>query len=171
LLLQTFDSDNLTVRESFQLKENLAGKALLNGDRMYAISDSGLTVFPVGALSAVHRVQSLQEDVLFQANGCNPGVLSQYIDIIDPGGNVTDFTLTSPSPGITFSTASGTTPARVHVFADPAVFQDQKGTAVVTVQITSTSGVNVGNPCEFWSTPKTLIRKALSSTPRAPSRT
>jgi hypothetical protein len=46
-LLQVVDSDNLTVREVLQLRENLAGKALLHGDNMYAISDSGITVLPV----------------------------------------------------------------------------------------------------------------------------
>jgi hypothetical protein len=145
-LLQVFDSDNLTVRETFQLQENLAGKALLNGGTMYAISDSGLTVFPTGALSKVHRVKAVQEDLLFQSNGCNQGVLSQYIDVIDPGGNATDFTLTSSSPGVTFSTASGTTPARVQVLVDPVLFQDQKGTTSLSVQITSGLAVNIPAP-------------------------
>jgi uncharacterized protein (TIGR03437 family) len=144
--LQVFDADNLTVRETFRLRENLAGKALLSGDNMYAISDSGLTVFPTGALSKVHRVKALQEDLLFQSNGCNQGVISQYLDVIDPGGNATDFTLTSSSPGVTFSSISGTTPARVQVLVDPTVFQDQKGTASVSVQITSASAVNIAAP-------------------------
>ena len=112
-LLQSFDSDNLTVRETFQLRENLAGKALLSGTFMYAISDSGLTIFPMGALSTVHRVKASQEDLFFQASGCVLGLLTQNLDIVDPGGslNVTDFTLTSSSPGVTFSANSGTTPS------------------------------------------------------------
>jgi hypothetical protein len=129
-LLQVFDSDNLTVRETFQLRENLAGKALLGDDNMYAVSDSGLAIFPTGALAQVHRVKALQEDLLFQSNGCNQGVLSQYVDIIDPGGNATDFTLTSSSPGVTFSISSGSTPARVQVFVDPVVFQGQRARRV-----------------------------------------
>jgi len=144
-LLQVFDSDNLTVRETFQLRENLAGKALLSGNYMYAISDSGLTIFPTGALSTVHRVKSVQEDLLFtsQNNGCIGGLISQYLDIVDPGGNATDFTLTSPSPGVTFSANSGTTPAHVQVFVNPTVFQNQKGTTVVPVQITSSLAVDI----------------------------
>jgi uncharacterized protein (TIGR03437 family) len=145
-LLQVFDSDNLTVRETFLLQENLAGKALLDGNNMYAISDSGITVLPVGALSTVHRVQASQEDLFFQSNGCNQGVLTQEINIVDPGGNSTDFLLKSPSPGVTFSQNSGTTPATIKVFVDPAAFQDQKGTASVDVQIVSASAVNVPNP-------------------------
>ena len=145
-LLQMFDADNLTVRETYQIRENLAGKALLSGDSMYAVSDSGLTVFPIGAMAKVHRVKALQEDLLFQSNGCNQGVLSQYLDLVDPGGGSTDFVLKSPSPGVSFSSATGSTPARVKVFVDPAVYQDQKGTASVLVQITSISAVNQPTP-------------------------
>src|ERR1019366_5052363 len=135
-LLQVFDADNLTVRQTFTLSENLAGKALLSGTSMYAISDSGLTVFPTGALSTVHRVTALQEDLLFQSNGCALGLLSKGLDITDPGGNATDFTLAVSSPGVTLSATSGTTPAHITVFVNPTVFQNQNGTAVIPVTIT-----------------------------------
>jgi uncharacterized protein (TIGR03437 family) len=142
-LLQVFDSDNLTVRETFQLRENLAGKALLDGNTMYAISDSGLTFFPVGSLSSVHRVTALQEDLLFQGDGCKQGLITQYLDIVDPGNGATDFTLTASSPGVQLSQASGTTPARVQVLVDPTAFQGSKGTASVSLQISSAQAVNV----------------------------
>ncbi len=61
--LEIVDADNLTVREQFRLAENLGGRSVLNaaGDTMYSISDSGLTVFPVGSkLSAVHRLAASQ---------------------------------------------------------------------------------------------------------------
>ena len=145
-LLQIFDSDNLTVRETFPLNENLAGRALLSGTNMYAVSDSGITILPMGALSTVHRVKAMQEDLLFQSNGCNQGIITRELDIADPGGNVTDFTLSSSSPGVSFSIRSGTTPASVQVQVDPTQFQDQKGTASVSVQITSSLGVNTPLP-------------------------
>jgi uncharacterized protein (TIGR03437 family) len=145
-LLSIVDSDNLTVRETFQLRENLAGKALLNGDTMYALSDSGVTIFPTGSLASVHRIQAVQEDLLFQASGCNQTVVSQYLDIVDPSGGATDFTLKVNSPGVRFSASSGTTPARIQVLVDPTSFQNQKGTVAVQVQITSAQALNVPAP-------------------------
>jgi DNA-binding beta-propeller fold protein YncE len=141
-LLQTFDTDNLTVRETFQLAENLAGRALVSGTNMYAISDSGIAIFPVGALNTVHRIALSKEDILFQSNGCNQGAITQTFDIVDPGGGATDFSLSSSAPGVTFLMNAGTTPASVKVIVDPAAFQDQKGTAAVTVTIASKLSVD-----------------------------
>src|SRR5712692_3475351 len=52
-VLQLLDSDNLTVRETLQLPENTKGKSVLNSDQsvMYAVSDSGVLVLPVGSLN------------------------------------------------------------------------------------------------------------------------
>jgi uncharacterized protein (TIGR03437 family) len=145
-VLHVMVSDNLSVREKFQLRENLAGKALLSGDNMYAISDSGLTIFPIGALSTVHRVQAVQEDLVFFGSGCNQTVVTQFLDVVDPSGANTAFTLNVNSPGVKLSAASGTTPARIQVTIDPTVFQDQKGTATVQLQLASTQAVNVPQP-------------------------
>ncbi|MCX6635123.1 MAG: hypothetical protein NT090_08590, partial [Acidobacteria bacterium] len=53
-VLRICDADNLTVREKLRLPENLAGKSVLgeDGALMYAISDSGVTVLPVGSLNS-----------------------------------------------------------------------------------------------------------------------
>jgi uncharacterized protein (TIGR03437 family) len=142
-LFQVFDPDNLTVRETFRLSENLSGRALLSGDAMYVVSDSGLMVLPTGALSGVNRVNAGVESLLFQSNGCTGGVLSKDLDIVDPGGLATDFALTSSSPAVTFSVNSGTTPARVQVLVNPSLFQTQKGTSVASIQISSGLAVNV----------------------------
>jgi len=149
--LHIMDSDNLTVRERLQLRENLAGKSLLTSDAqtMYAISDSGVTMLPVGSLAKTHRVITQQEDVIFGGSGCDNRVITGYLNIQDEAGNATDFTLsTVPQnvPGVTFSAMSGTTPARVKIQVDPTAFQAQKGTAVVQVQISSNSAVNVPPP-------------------------
>jgi len=145
-LLHVVDSDNLTVRERFQLRENLAGKGLVSGKSMYAISDSGVTIFPVGDLGSVHRVQAMQEDLLFQASGCDQKAVTHFLDIIDPSGGNTEFTLKASAPGVTLSANAGTTPARIQVRIDPGAFQSQKGTSVVQLQISSTQAVNVPQP-------------------------
>jgi uncharacterized protein (TIGR03437 family) len=149
-VLHILDSDNLTVRERLQLRENLAGKSLLtsNHQTMYSVSDSGVTVFPIGALASVHRVTAKQEDIVFRGSGCDQKVITQFLDIVDPGGNATDFKLSMPdgASGITISQPTGTTPAHVRIQVDPASFQSQKGTTAVTLNVTSSSGVNIPTP-------------------------
>lgn len=149
--LHIMDSDNLTVRERLQLSENLAGKSLLTSDdqTMYAVSDSGVMMLPIGSLSKTHRVIAGQEDILFGGSGCDNRVMTNYLNIQDEAGNATDFTLSTVpqnAPGVTFSSMSGTTPARIKIQVDPTAFQAQKGTSVVQVQISSNSGVNVPPP-------------------------
>ena len=147
-LLHIADADNLTVREIYQLRENLAGKSLLTSDfqTMYSISDSGLTVFPIGSLQTIHRVKALQEDLVFSASACDQGVIRRYVDISDPGSGQTDFSISAGAPGVTISPASGTTPAHVAIDVDITAFQAQKGTTVVPLQISSVQAVNVPFP-------------------------
>ena len=54
-VLTVRDADNLTLLESLQLPEHLAGRAVLSSDRqtMYASSASGVLVLPVGNLNRV----------------------------------------------------------------------------------------------------------------------
>jgi len=149
--LHIMDTDNLTVRERLHLPENLAGKSLLTGDAktMYSVSDSGVLMLPVGSLSKTHRVVAQQEDMVFAGSGCDNRVVTNYLNIQDEAGNATDFALSTVpanAPGVTFSSTRGTTPARIKIQVDPTVFQAQKGTTVVEVQISSTSGVNVPPP-------------------------
>ena len=140
-ILGIYDADNLTLREQINLPENLAGKSLLTAARdvMYSISDSGVTVLPVGSLRQVHRLRAVQEDVVFRGNFCNRTVATQQLTITDPGGGHTDFVLTSNTAGISISPASGVTPATVTVAIDPNTFAGQKGTVAGTITIRSAS--------------------------------
>ena len=51
--LMVVTSSNLTLQERLQLPENLTGKSVLSSDSntLYAISESGVTVLPVGSLA------------------------------------------------------------------------------------------------------------------------
>jgi len=149
--LHIMDSDNLTVSDRLQLRENLAGKSLLSSDDqvMYSVSASGITMFPIGSLSKTHRVLGGLEDIVFGGSGCDNKPMTNGLNIVDPGGNHTDFTLSTVpanAPGVTISSMSGTTPARVLITVDPTQFQAQKGTTVVQLQISSQSAVNLPPP-------------------------
>ena len=143
-MLRVMDLDNLNVRERLNLAENLSGKSLLTADGsvMYSISDSGVTVLPVGLLDQEHRVYAGAEDLVFRGNSCDKKVNSQDLLIYNPGGGHTDFKLNSSLSGVTFSTSTGVTPAVVQVMVDPAAFQNQKGTAAATITITSANAIN-----------------------------
>lgn len=147
-VLQILDADNLTVRERLRLPENLAGKSVLNAarDMMYSVSDSGVLILPVGRLNQTRRVATSHEDVIFRGSFCDRRVSSQEITIFDPGGGRTDFSLSVTGSGVTVSPSSGTTPATVRVMVDPTVFQNNKGTAAVTIQVNSATAVNIPQP-------------------------
>ncbi len=143
--LQILDPENLTVLERLILPENLSGRSLLSGDgsTMYAVSESGVTIIPIGRLSELPRVVSSAEDVSFRGNFCDRQVGTQQITILDPGGNRTAFQLNSRLAGVTVSPSSGVTPATVTVRVDPTLFQNSKGTTTGTIDISSSSAVNV----------------------------
>ncbi|HTM50292.1 MAG TPA: hypothetical protein VL285_16480 [Bryobacteraceae bacterium] len=147
--LMIVDADNLTVRRRLLLAENLGGRSILNsaGDTMYSVSDSGVTVFPVGQLNRQAQVSPSQEDLVFLGAFCNRQTLTQDITISNPGGGATDFRLSLADPAlaqsISFSATSGTTPATIRVTINPAAFQNLNGTSSAYVRIDSDSAVNL----------------------------
>ncbi len=147
-LLMIAASDNLAVRETLRLPENLAGKSVLssNGATMYAVSDSGVMILPVGSLAASPRLMASQEDVVFQSTFCDRNVMTKDIVINDPSGNGSDFTLSSSTSGVSVSPSSGTAPAAVRITVDPTAFQNTKGTVAATLMISSRKAVNVVTP-------------------------
>jgi uncharacterized protein (TIGR03437 family) len=146
--LMITDADNLAVLERMQLAENLTGKSILSkdGNTMYSISASGITVFPIGALNSQPRIAATPGDVVFRGNFCDRVSGVQVITIANPGGGAVDFSLSTDTPGITFSRTQGTTPASIAITVDPLAFQNVKGTRTINVKINSAAAVNVIRP-------------------------
>ena len=147
-VLNILDAENLLVKESFSLAENITGRMILSSaaDRLYAASDSGVLVFPVGRLNQQHRLAASVRDVVARGTFCDRNVITQTITITDPGGGNTDFQLSSSTQGVTVSPSSGITPATVQVRVDPTVFQNQNGTLAVAITVSSVTSVNVPSP-------------------------
>lgn len=142
--LAIMDADNLTVRDKLYLPENLVGRALVDstGNNMYAISDSGVTVLPVGSLNRYPRLSVSQEDLLIQTNFCNRSALSAKFQITDPSGGSTDFQMNGFLNGVAVTPSSGRTPATVTVTVQPGAIPAVGGTITLPFTITSNAAVN-----------------------------
>ena len=143
--LSILDTENLLIKESFSIPENITGRMALSAasDMLYAISDSGVTVFPVGRLNQQHRLIASVRDVVARGTFCDHTVITQTITITDPGGGNTDFQLSSNTQGVTLSPSSGITPATVQVRVDPTVFQNQNGTLGVAITMSSATAIDL----------------------------
>jgi DNA-binding beta-propeller fold protein YncE len=139
------DADNLTVRDKILMAENMVGKAVLNrsASMMYAISDSGVMVMPVGTLGRARKLVVSKEDLLMQTNFCSRTSMRQTFTITDANNGSTDFSISASQPGLTISPASGTTPATITVTVDPAAIQNTFGTIATTLSIRSNGAVNM----------------------------
>ena len=151
LTLQIAAADNLERLERINLRENLAGRGLLDSARqtVYSISDSGVTVLPVGRLNSLPRVRPERSTMVFRNNGCSRQLQTQDITILDPGGNNTPFEIESRHPGIRISQPYGTTPAVVQVTIDPGAFS-VRGTDRGFIEVRSTVAVNVIDPIQVF---------------------
>ena len=146
-VLTVRDADNLTLRDRLQLPEHLAGRAVLSSDRstMYASSDSGVLVLPVGNLNLSPRLTASVEDLVFRGNFCDRSVATQTFVLSEAGGASIPFSITSSNSGVTVSPKSGMTPATITVQVDPLAFANQKGTAAIQLSFTSNAAVNLPN--------------------------
>ena len=144
-VLSILDAENLLVRESFSIPENITGRSVLSAaaDLLYTVSDSGVMVFPVGRLKQQHRLVASVRDVVARGTFCNRNVITQTITITDPGGGNTDFQLSTNTEGVSISPSSGITPAVVQVRVDPTAFQNQNGTLSVALTMNSVAAVNL----------------------------
>ncbi len=144
-VLLLLDSDNLTVRDQIVMTENMTGRAILSSDGtvLYAVSDSGVMILPVGNLKQYHRLTTSQSDIFVSGNFCNKNVIVQNLTITDPGGGNTDFVVGNTQAGVTISPSSGITPATVQVRVDPTAFQNINGTMTVPLTLVSSSAVNI----------------------------
>src|ERR1019366_5650954 len=86
-VLSILAADNLTVQDTLSLPENIVGRSVLSsaGDVLYAITDSGVTVLPVGKLNKYHRLAVSTPSLQALGNFCNRAVINQSLTITDPG--------------------------------------------------------------------------------------
>ena len=85
-VLNVLDADNLYVKESFSIPENITGRSVLSSgaDMLYTVSDSGVMIFPVGKLNQQHRLLTTQSSLVARGSFCNRNVIIQSLTITDP---------------------------------------------------------------------------------------
>lgn len=163
-ILQIVDIDNLAVIERLQLAENLAGRSLMSsdGNTMYSVSESGVTILPVGSLQDADRLSFAQEDVLFQTSFCERQSLTRQVVVSAAGGGRVPFTVSSTMAGVTVSPSSGVTPMTLTLRTDSATFQNLKGTATGSITLTSADAINVPSPLRVLVNNKEPDQRGLS---------
>jgi uncharacterized protein (TIGR03437 family) len=163
-VMHVMDADNLTVRQRIQLPQMMSGRSLFSSDmtRVYSVSDSGVLVLPVASLSTSPQLAASQEDLVFQSDICTRSVISQSVDIVDPSGGNTDFTLSlegSDTSGIQLSQTTGTTPATVRIDVDPTVYQKNSGTTTITLNLASSHAINIPFPVRLLINTRDLSQR------------
>lgn len=162
-VMHVMDTDNLTVRKRIQLPQMMSGRSLFSADmtRVYSGSDSGVLILPVATLDTAPQVVASQEDVVFQSDICTRSVISQSIDIVDPSGGNTDFTLSlSENPGgIRLSQTTGTTPAKVRIDVDPTAYQNRSGTTTIMLSLQSSHAINMPFPVRLLINTRDLSQR------------
>jgi uncharacterized protein (TIGR03437 family) len=146
-VLQIVSADNLTVLERLRLRENLSGRAVLNSSRdvVYAASDSGVTVLPVGQRARSPRVKFDVEDVIFRGSACAPQQQTLQVRVEDASGGNTAFRLLPAGRGVRVVPDAGITPAVINITIDPGVFDNNKGTSIAFINVIAPSAINVPN--------------------------
>ncbi len=163
-ILQIVDIENLAVIDRLQLAENLSGRSLISsdGNTMYSVSESGVTIFPIGSMEQFARLSFAEEDVLFRTSFCERQSLTRQVVVSDAGGARVPFTVSSTMAGVSVSPTSGVTPATLTLRLDPTAFQNLKGTATGTLALASTGAVNVPTPLRILVNNKEPDQRGLS---------
>lgn len=142
-ILQVLEADNLAVRDRIQLPENMTGKALLSsdGNTVFASSESGVLILPVGDLPNQRKVIPSVQDLVFRGNFCDRRVATQQFVISDLSGKQSGFVIRNVPAGVTVEPLAGLTPATIRVTVDPLTFSNTRGTVARTLEITSEDAV------------------------------
>jgi uncharacterized protein (TIGR03437 family) len=142
-ILQILEADNLTVRDRILLPENMTGKALLSsdGNTVFASSESGILILPVGDLPNQPKVIPSVQDLVFRGNFCDRRVATQQIVVSDLSGKRSGFFIRSVPAGVKIEPVAGLTPATLTVTVDPLTFSNTRGTVSRTIEISSDDSI------------------------------
>src|SRR3990172_12541235 len=117
---------------TFQVPEPITGSMLASpsGELLFAISQSGITIVNLGALTTSPTLSVSNKVLYFSASMCALAPITRTVQITNSGGGVFSWTASTTVPNVTLRPASGTGPADLQITLDPAKFSF-RGTALL----------------------------------------
>ncbi len=144
-LLLLSNPRNLGIQLGLRLPENILGKmvATSDGQTVYAISESGVLMLPVGRVFDHPIVMPETTAVLLSANACDRGLVTKDVRILNAGRGRLTFTFTQPGQNLLAQAVSGLAPSSIRLSLNPRVTNRLPGTTTANLLLQSTEAINI----------------------------
>ncbi len=137
---------NLGIRLGIQLPESVFGKMIAssNGQNLYALSESGLLLLPVGQMNLSPILAPETTVVRLSANQCERGAAARSIRINNAGRGVLRFAAAAPAAaaGLSVQAEGVQAPGGLRFTMNPAVTR-RIGSTLTLVQLQSQEAINI----------------------------
>lgn len=141
---------NLGIRLGIQLPESVLGKMVVSSDgsNVFALSDSGLLLLPVGTLNTLPILQPETTSVRLSMNQCERVASSRTIAINNTGRGALRFTVTpvAANAGLIAQPDAG---GGLRLAMNPAVTR-RLGSTMTTVSLQSAEAINIPPPIRVY---------------------
>ena len=145
-VLQIMRSSSLTPELGLRLQEGITSKVISSADgtNLYANSQSGLLVIPVGQLNALPVLDVSVTNVVLSVDMCNRTVATATVQIRNIGGGRMTFAagLNNQNAPVILNQRTGVAPATLNISFDPRTVTT-RGTLQYAVVLVSPEAVNV----------------------------
>ncbi len=146
-LLLVSSPRNLGIRLGLRLPENVLGKMVVSSDggTVYAISESGVLMVPVGQMFDQPILQPESTVVRLSANPCDRGLVHADVKIFNAGKGKLTFTFQPPAStaGLLVETASRVAPSSIRFTMDPRTTNRLAGTTLTNLDLSSPEAINI----------------------------
>lgn len=114
-------SSNLSVRLGLRLRESILGvmKGTVDGNTLFAISESGLLFLPIGDLYDYPILQPETTQVFLAVDNCNKGVAKASVKIGNLGKGRLTFSIPNTTTALVMQQTSGVAPSSISFTMEP----------------------------------------------------
>ncbi len=144
-LLLVSSPKNLGMRLGLRLPENILGRmvATSDGQTVYAISESGLLMLPVGKIYDHPLLMPETTAVRLSINPCDRGLVTSEVKILNAGRGRLTFTFVQPGQGLLAQAVSGLAPSSIRLSLNPRVTNRLPGTTTFNLTLQSNEAINI----------------------------
>jgi uncharacterized protein (TIGR03437 family) len=137
---------NLGIRMGIQLAESVLGKmvASSDGQNVYALSESGMLILPVGQMSNFPLLEPETTVVRLSANQCDRAAATQALRIRNAGRGTLRYSVqpVAAAAGLTAQVEGATAPNNLRLTMNPNVTR-RIGSTLTNVLLTSEDAINI----------------------------